>query len=355
MSHSRNNANPNTTSTSISGVGHQSAIEPLSPIVLPYHRNASSTSSLAQQEREFRNAVQPGSPISALLSSARQPLMVAPGGIGVARREPTLLHKLQAAKKEAVKSPAKTQKVARLQGITEGGAAYEMQGEEARTKELQSQKARIVAQMVPAQVPRSTTESPFEDAENRPWRQHKARSSGSTIATTPTPGAPKVNGFDAAAETLCAAFDAFSQGLLFRDPSDDVDMPEEWVFNASWVDYCNKYGMGYALTDGSVGVHFNDSTTLVLAADKQHFDYISSRRQGTVYVRKNYTVADYPEELKSKVYLLKHFEGYIMGKLYGDYEYTFTDLQHTKCMHFVQKYLWMEHVIVFELSHDVLQ
>jgi cell cycle serine/threonine-protein kinase CDC5/MSD2 len=27
--------------------------------------------------------------------------------------------------------------------------------------------------------------------------------------------------------------------------------------------------MGYALTDGSVGVHFNDSTTLVLAADKQ--------------------------------------------------------------------------------------
>ena len=59
----------------------------------------------------------------------------------------------------------------------------------------------------------------------------------------------------------------------------------------------------------------------------RHFDYISSRRQGTVYVRKNYTVADYPEELKSKVYLLKHFESYIMGKICGDYEYTFLDLQ----------------------------
>jgi hypothetical protein len=78
-----------------------------------------------------------------------------------------------------------------------------------------------------------------------------------------------VNGFDAAAETLCAAFDALAQRQLFRDPSDDVDLPEERVFIASWVDYCNKYGMGYALTDGSVGVHFNDSTTLVLAADKQ--------------------------------------------------------------------------------------
>ncbi|KAH9029985.1 kinase-like domain-containing protein [Lactarius pseudohatsudake] len=342
-------------------------IEPPAP-------SASSASSLAQQEREFQKAVQPGSPISALLSSARQPLMVAPGGVGVVRGEPTLLRKLQAAKKEAVKSPAKTQKATRLQEIMEeGGAAYEMQGEEARTKELQSQKARIVAQMVPAQVPRSTTESPFEDAENVPApvletaqgeRRVRVRtketqavlgSSGGAVVTTPTPAAPKVNGFDAAAETLCAAFDAFSQGLLFRDPSDDVDMPEERVFIASWVDYCNKYGMGYALTDGSVGVHFNDSTTLVLAADKQHFDYISSRRQGTVYVRKNYTVADYPEELKSKVYLLKHFEGYIMGKLYGDYEYTFSDLQRTKCMHFVQKYLRMKHVIVFKLSHDVLQ
>ena len=82
-------------------------------------------------------------------------------------------------------------------------------------------------------------------------------------------GPPKVNGFDAAAETLCAAFDAHAQHQLFRDPSDDVNLPEERVFIASWVDYCNKYGMGYALTDGSVGVHFNDSTTLVLAADKQ--------------------------------------------------------------------------------------
>lgn len=74
-----------------------------------------------------------------------------------------------------------------------------------------------------------------------------------------------------------------------------------------------------------------------------------------MYVRKNYTVSDYPEELKSKVYLLKHFEGYIMSKLYGDYEYTFLDLQRTKGMQFVQKYLRMKHVIVFKLSHDVLQ
>jgi hypothetical protein len=125
------------------------------------------------------------------------------------------------------------------------------------------------------------------------------------MATNPISGPPKVNRFDATAETLCAVFDALVQHQLFRDPSDDVDLPEEQVFIASWVNYCNKYSMGYALTDGLVGVHFNDSTILVLAANKQsvlsrllfllvmnrvmiynrHFDYISCR-QGTVYMCK---------------------------------------------------------------------
>ena len=69
---------------------------------------------------------------------------------------------------------------------------------------------------------------------------------------------------------------------------------------------------------------------------------------------KNYPIADYPEELKSKVYFLKHLENYIMGRLYVDYEYMFLDLQCTKFIHFTQEYLHMKHVIVFRLSHDIL-
>ena len=82
---------------------------------------------------------------------------------------------------------------------------------------------------------------------------------------------PKINGFDLAAETLCAAFEARGAGRIYHDPqfgSSRVQIPDEKVFIVSWVDYCNKYGMGYALTDGSVGVHFNDSTTLILSPDK---------------------------------------------------------------------------------------
>lgn len=79
---------------------------------------------------------------------------------------------------------------------------------------------------------------------------------------------PKPNGFDAAAQTLTIAFDARAAGRVFRDSRSHLPLPDERVFIVSWVDYCNKYGMGYALTDGSVGVHFNDSTSLVLSPDK---------------------------------------------------------------------------------------
>ncbi|KAJ8461831.1 hypothetical protein ONZ51_g11290 [Trametes cubensis] len=182
-------------------------------------------------------------------------------------------------------------------------------------------------------------------------KQDKDREDMSPLAGLPL----RPNSFEAASQTLTAAFEARTAGRLFRDPKEDADLPDPKVFIVSWVDYCNKYGMGYALTDGSVGVHYNDSTTLVLSPDKHHFDFISSRRQGAVYVRKNYTVAEYPEELKRKVYLLKHFEQYIMGRLYGAYEWTFDDFERTKGMEFVQKYLRMKAVIIFKMSHDVLQ
>ncbi|PIL30197.1 transporter [Ganoderma sinense ZZ0214-1] len=391
------------------------------------------TASLAQQEKEFQKAIQPGSPISALLSSARQPLIVAPQAQnmngGPRGGEQPLLRKLQAAKEASasaggVKSPpGRAGKAAAGMGMGRGlheiaeevaGAGmvedeYGARVEELRKKELESQKARIVAQMVP--VPGSAPGSVFDggrgeemddgmdaerdrdrDRENVPpartrdaarlmrerakeREREKGKEKGKERAREdrdrdheqvvdlreemPGPvgsGLPlRVNGFDAAAQTLTKAFEAKAQGRLFRDPREDVDLEDPRVFIVSWVDYCNKYGMGYALTDGSVGVHFNDSSTVVLSADKQHFDYISSRRQGAVYVRKNYTVSEYPEDLKNKVYLLKHFERYIMDRLYGDYEYTYEDQERTKGMDFVQKYLRMKHVIVFKMSHDVLQ
>ena len=74
-----------------------------------------------------------------------------------------------------------------------------------------------------------------------------------------------------------------------------------------------------------------------------------------MYVRKNHRAEDAPEELAEKMYLLNHFESYIMNRLYGDYDYTYEDYLKSTGMDFVQKYLRMKHVVVFMLSSDVIQ
>jgi len=234
------------------------------------------TSTIAQQEKEFQKAVQPGSPISALLSSARQPLVMSTNAV----KESPLFRKLQAAK-EAKLSPLRNVRTARgLQDIEEEDDAprgtREKNHDQQRQKELESQKARIVAQMAPVSGP--AAHRPDEDQENVPPTRKEPKGKEPMRVERKEPPAqdahmesppPKLTGFDAALHTLTQAFDAKAAGRLFRDPRDDTTIPDERVFIVSWVDYCNKYGMGYALTDGSVGVHFNDSTTLILSADKQ--------------------------------------------------------------------------------------
>jgi cell cycle serine/threonine-protein kinase CDC5/MSD2 len=80
----------------------------------------------------------------------------------------------------------------------------------------------------------------------------------------------KFTGFDAALQTLTQAFDAKAASRLFRDPRDDITIPYERIYIISWVDHCkSKVLVMPCQTDGSIDIYFNDSTTLILSADKQ--------------------------------------------------------------------------------------
>ena len=53
---------------------------------------------------------------------------------------------------------------------------------------------------------------------------------------------------------------------LMEDEAEDPKcLPMIWV--SKWVDYSDKYGFGYALSDESIGVLFNDVTKLLLLSD----------------------------------------------------------------------------------------
>mmetsp|Transcript_26216 Transcript_26216/g.19694 ORF Transcript_26216/g.19694 Transcript_26216/m.19694 type:complete len:84 (-) Transcript_26216:547-798(-) len=74
----------------------------------------------------------------------------------------------------------------------------------------------------------------------------------------------------------------------------------------TWVDYTSKYGFGYRLTNGSVGVIFNDYTNIYQRVDKtssangSHFTYVPQDKTQS----KTFHSSNVPESIKKKFKLL---------------------------------------------------
>ncbi|WRT63607.1 uncharacterized protein IL334_000530 [Kwoniella shivajii] len=352
--------------------------------------------SILQQERDFKNAVQPDSPISALLTSARQPLVQASAPI----KEPSLLRKLSAAGAASTLSPARRSALGKENGVAGPSsarrhtAAMERVGEEEEEEEvmedkagqhrgyddavrergLANQKARIVSQMAGEREKLSTQQHHEHHIHQRQSSASPRKAAPLGAATTlPRPPVPlaastKDGGYGKTKDFRSSLFDIVGQNLAegltmsqteegYRTPHIGNDPKPPSVFVVSWLDYCTKYGMGFAMTDGTVSVHFNDSTSLVLAPGKQHFDDIRPTASDDLSqnTRRSHGIETYPVDLKNKVYLLKHFESYMLDKLFGEQPYTYDDRHLKTGMVFIVKYLRMKHVILFRLSNDVLQ
>nr|6GY2_A Chain A, Serine/threonine-protein kinase PLK1 [Homo sapiens]6GY2_B Chain B, Serine/threonine-protein kinase PLK1 [Homo sapiens] len=99
------------------------------------------------------------------------------------------------------------------------------------------------------------------------------------------------------------------RGLVRQEEAEDpACIPIFWV--SKWVDYSDKYGLGYQLCDNSVGVLFNDSTRLILYNDGDSLQYIE--RDGT---ESYLTVSSHPNSLMKKITLLKYFRNYMSEHL----------------------------------------
>lgn len=72
--------------------------------------------------------------------------------------------------------------------------------------------------------------------------------------------------YEATWRTLDNALSVSTTAALDALPDPSPQPPR--VFITSWVDYTHKYGTAYSLTDGSSGLYYNDSTTMVLSPDK---------------------------------------------------------------------------------------
>lgn len=161
---------------------------------LPQNSNGKNiTSTIQQQEKEFQKAIQPGSPISVLLKSARQPLVMglpqsASDGIpsNANPKESALLRKLQAAKESPLR-----------RNYINGDDEQNTEEDRRARKALEAQKARIVAQMAPVrEEPEEELEggedeqNPFGSKEKYAQLAEKLGSTASPLVVAPNPPRP---------------------------------------------------------------------------------------------------------------------------------------------------------------------
>ena len=174
---------------------------------------------------------------------------------------------------------------------------------------------------------------------------------------------------------------AAAYGAAADEPLRDVP-PPVWV--TKWVDYSNKYGLGYQLSDNTMGVYFNDSTKIVLApADPtgQTVEYYERKRSnGQSYDEyQTFKLASYPESLQKKVTLLKHFKNYLIEHTAGSEDKKASDSGSSPAssagrssaaassplgfggnaadgpMVYVKKWMLTRHAIIFRLSNKTVQ
>lgn len=55
---------------------------------------------------------------------------------------------------------------------------------------------------------------------------------------------------------------------MIKNPEPVADMTILWV--SKWVDYSNKYGFGFQLSNDSIGVLFNDTSKIILSPDGRY-------------------------------------------------------------------------------------
>jgi len=95
---------------------------------------------------------------------------------------------------------------------------------------------------------------------------------------------------------------------LDTQDEDPASAPVFWI--SKWVDYSNKYGLSYQLSDDSVGVIFNDCTKILVDPTGQHVQYIDASDSETFF---KFTAV--PAELEKKLKLLAYFRSYMIKHL----------------------------------------
>ncbi|XP_014777232.1 serine/threonine-protein kinase PLK1 [Octopus bimaculoides] len=127
---------------------------------------------------------------------------------------------------------------------------------------------------------------------------------------------------------------------------------QDVVWVTKWVDYTNKYGFGFQLSDNSIGVFFNDTSRIVIAPDQRLIQY-----NDVTGKESRYPIDCVPPKLEKKKKLLLLFARYmdeylIKGGEFTDYS-VLTDSPMAGL--YLKKWFRTPRAILMYLSNGTLQ
>ncbi|XP_066925374.1 serine/threonine-protein kinase PLK1-like [Clytia hemisphaerica] len=134
----------------------------------------------------------------------------------------------------------------------------------------------------------------------------------------------------------------------FGEAEDPALTPVTWI--SKWVDYSDKYGIGYNLSDGSVGVLFNDATRLLMNENEKNMQYIDKHNHESFF-----TIDKTPEKLNKKKTLLEYFHNYMSENLLKAGSGVTPQPQDSARLPFLRAWFRTREAIVLHLNIGILQ
>jgi len=132
---------------------------------------------------------------------------------------------------------------------------------------------------------------------------------------------------------------------LVKEITKRTNEDAEEVRVVKWHDYSSKYGLGYALSNGAIGVFFNDGIKLV-SNSEETFELIK-RDSNKQDVQETHSFTDYPEEAHKRVLVFNHFKDHFKSAVpnpnrKGPFVY-------------VKKWISTKNAVFFRMNNRVLQ
>jgi polo-like kinase 1 len=128
-----------------------------------------------------------------------------------------------------------------------------------------------------------------------------------------------------------------------------------WV--KKWIDYSSKYGLGYLLNNGNIGIYFNDSTKIIYKPNGCNFIYVERKPQEKIEIITPHVFnEEFNRDLNKKVILLEHFKTYLLEEQKGNkIEKKESENIDEKNFVYIKKWMRTKNAILFRLSNKIVQ